>query len=285
MSKLATELQSLSPSAVVELFELDLTPNEVGSSNKYYFHGGTNKINGNVIWQGQTYIAFPISVSGYEQSITGALPRLRLKASNVTGLLTTLILQYNDMLGAKLTRKRTFAKYLDAANFPGGVNPDADSSVHLPDDIFYAERKVSENREFVDMEFATRFDVEGVMLPRRQVTWNVCGWHYRGSGCRYAGAVKTDSSGATIVVTPTDTYPFAQWNNSTAYTVGQCRWYLNEQKVFICIQANTGQLPTNPLYWTEDVCLKKLTDCTTRWGTTASLPFGAFPGVARIPQG
>ena len=94
--------------------------------------------------------------------------------ANVNGLIGALVRDLDDMIGAKFTRKRTLVKFLDAANFPGGVNPTADPSAALPDDVFIVDRKSAENKVFVEWELAASFDVAGMQLPRRYIVQNVC---------------------------------------------------------------------------------------------------------------
>lgn len=181
---ITSELQKLQPSAIIELYQLDATP---FGGDIYYFHAGTNNLTGNVVWQGDTYTAFPIQISGFEFNGKGQIPRPTMRVANVTSIITTLVLAYDDLLGAKVTRKRTMAKYLDAVNFDGGVNPNADSTAEFPDDIYFIERKITENKQVVEFELASSFDVQGVQLPRRQIIQNICPWKYRGAECGYAG--------------------------------------------------------------------------------------------------
>lgn len=181
---IVSELQKLAPSAVIELFQLDTT---AFGGSIYYFHAGTNGLRQNITWQGQEYVAYPIQVSGFEFSAGGQIPRPVMQVSNVTGAITTLVLAYDDLLGAKVTRKRTMSKYLDAVNFTGGVNPDADPDAEFNDDIYYVERKASETAEAVSFELSASFDVQGVKLPRRQIIQNICPWKYRSAECSYAG--------------------------------------------------------------------------------------------------
>lgn len=181
---ITSEIQKLAPSAVIELFILDLT---LFGGERYYFHAGTNGIRTRVVWQGQAYEPFPVQVSGFEYNGNGQLPRPKLLAANVTGIISILVLAYQDLLGAKVTRRRTFAKYLDAVNFPGGVNPTADTTAEFQDDVFFIDRKSNENRDVVEFELAPAFDVTGVKLPRRQIVQNVCPWRYRGAECGYTG--------------------------------------------------------------------------------------------------
>jgi lambda family phage minor tail protein L len=181
---IATEIQKLEPSAIIELFELDATS---FGGDLLRFHAGTNSLSSNLVWQGNTYTAFPIQASGFEMSSNGQLPRPTLRVSNITGTITLLVLSYDDLLGAKITRKRTMAKYLDAVNFPGGVNPDADDTAEFADDVFFIDRKSTETRDVVEFELAAAFDLSGVQLPRRQIIQNVCVWRYKGTECGYSG--------------------------------------------------------------------------------------------------
>jgi lambda family phage minor tail protein L len=188
---ITSEIQKLAPSAVIELFVLDLS---LFGQGPVRFHAGTNALMQRVVWQGNAYEAFPIQVEGFELNGGGQVPRPRLRVANVTGSITALMLSYQDLIGAKITRKRTLAKYLDAVNFPGAVNPSADRSAEFADDIYYVDRKSRETRDVVEFELAASFDLEGVSLPRRQIVQNVCPWRYRGSECGYTGSAYFDAN-------------------------------------------------------------------------------------------
>jgi len=183
---ITSEIQKLAPSSVIELFVLDLA---LFGQGPIRFHAGTNALQQRVVWQGNAYEAFPIEVEGFEFNGNGQVPRPRLRVANVTGVITALVLTYQDLVGAKITRKRTLAKYLDAVNFEGGVNLTADPSAEFADDVYYVDRKSRETRDVVEFELAASFDLEGVTLPRRQIVQNVCPWRYRGAECGYTGTV------------------------------------------------------------------------------------------------
>lgn len=114
-TKITSQLQKLNPSAIVELFELDLTA--LGGDIYYFYASGTNGLTQNIQWQGQVYTAYPVKASGFEYTTNGQIPRPRLFVSNAFGTITSILLAYRNMLGAKITRKRTLAKYLDWENF------------------------------------------------------------------------------------------------------------------------------------------------------------------------
>ena len=178
VQSISSEIQKLAPSSVIELFVLDLA---LFGQGPVRFHAGTNALQQRIVWQGNAYEAFPIEVEGFEFNGNGQVPRPRLRVANVTGAITALVLTYQDLVGAKITRKRTLAKYLDAVNFEGGVNPTADPSAEFADDVYYVDRKSRETRDVVEFELAASFDLEGVSLPRRQIVQNACPWRYRGS--------------------------------------------------------------------------------------------------------
>lgn len=184
----ANELQSLTPTAVIELFELDAT--NIPGGSVYRFHAGTNEIGSDIVWQGTTYTAYPVKAEGFEISTKGTLPRPSISVANIDGMLGILVADLEDLIGATVTRKRTLLKFLDAANFVGG-NPDANPSVHYADDIYEVERKVSEDKEKVVFELVASLDAHGQMLPRRIIQATICGWVYKGTECGYAGGLAT----------------------------------------------------------------------------------------------
>ncbi len=184
MSTIQEEIQKLGPSAVIELFEVDATNQGAGI---FRFHSGTNELNGDIVWQGETYVKYPIEAKGFSFTGQGSIPRPTLTVSNYLSAITTLLLNYNELLGAKVTRKRTLKKYLDAVNFVGGVNPTADPTAEFSDDIYYIDRKASESRLAVEFELASSMDLNGVMLPKRMIIQNNCPWRYRSADCGYTG--------------------------------------------------------------------------------------------------
>lgn len=198
--EITSELQKLAPSALIELFVLDLT--SLGDT-VYRFHAGSNGYRQDVVWQGNTYVPFPVEATGFEYSGQGQLPRPVLRVSNLSSIITLLALQFKDLIGAKVTRKRTLKKYLDAVNFPGG-NPTADPDAYFEDEIYYVDRKANENRDVVEFELSSSFDLQGVQLPRRQIIQNICSWAYRGSECGYAGTNYFDTNDNTVATLALD---------------------------------------------------------------------------------
>lgn len=185
-AKLITaEMQSLSPSALITLFEVDTRPiDEEGGV--LLFHAGTNEFMESVWQQGNEYIPMPIEASGFDVNSKGTLTRPKIKVANVKGLFSAMVRDLDDLVGAKLIRRRTFARFLDARNFKDG-NPTADPMQAFPDDLWYFDQKTTENRDYIEWELASAFDLQGVKLPARQIIQNSCTWIYRSAECGYTG--------------------------------------------------------------------------------------------------
>lgn len=184
MSNIKEEIQKLEASALVEFFILDLSL--VIPNTKRYFHSGTNELNGNVVWQGIEYQRWPVLTEGFAKSGQGVLPRPKVQVSNLGGMLSGDLIAFDDLVGCQVTRKQTLVKFLDAVNFKDG-NPHADPEQYFDDEIWFIEQKTMENRYYVEFELASPFDLEGVMLPYRQILKNYCTWSYRGPECGYTG--------------------------------------------------------------------------------------------------
>lgn len=178
-----SDIQKLTPGTLVELFTLDATA--IGGE-VFNFHAGTNELGGDVYWQGVSYTRYPVEAEGFELRTTGTAPRPKIRASNVKGVLGATVRELDDLVGAKITRKRTFVRYLDAANFAAG-NPTADPNVAFSNEVYFVDRKSNENRVMIEWELVSAMDLAGKKLPGRQIIANVCPWKYRGGECNYTG--------------------------------------------------------------------------------------------------
>ena len=196
------DVQSLELPPIVELFELDAT--SIGGS-LIRFHGYTQS--STITWQGNVYTGWPIEATGFARSGTGNLPTPKLAVGNVDSSISTLCLNFADLVGAKLTRHTTVGKYLDAVNFTNG-NPTADPTQEFPLDIWYIEQKTSETNEIVEFQLSSALDCMGAMLPRRQIVANVCYWlscgGYRGPNCGYTGSAMFDNKGNPVTSSAQD---------------------------------------------------------------------------------
>ena len=253
---LVSALQGIAPGALIELFQLELNVPQHGVAETYYFHAGTSlNNNGDLIWAGQPYMALPIEVEGFEYSGQGTLPRPRMRISNIMGTITALILTLPEGLeGAKFTRIRTLARFIDNENFLGvdylltedsfalmyedstfiyqevGNPFGTPDPAEFPREIYFVDRKSAENRDVVEFELASAFDMAGIRAPKRQCITR-CQWVYRSNECSYTGT---------------------NFFNSSDVAVGNA---------------------------SQDVCGKRVDSCKARFGQSAELPFGGFSGI------
>ena len=177
-SAIVSNLQNTNPSAIIELFSLQLDNNLHGATTVYRFHAGSSlKDNGEIVWAGNSYQRFPIQAEGFAFR-KGMLPRPTLTVSNALGTITAILLTVNtttagnDLTGATVTRIRTLARFIDAVNFPGDINPygTPDPTAEFPQEIYKRDRKSAENRDVVQFELASVFDLAGIRAPNRQCT-------------------------------------------------------------------------------------------------------------------
>ena len=174
-----SELQSINPGSIIELFSIELNTALHGSNTIYRFHNGANlKANGEVVWANNSYLRFPIECSGFEFGSSGTLPRPTITVSNILGTITAIMQDVNtttvgnDLNGAKFTRIRTLARFLDAVNFNNNTNPfgTPDPSAEFPQEIYFLDRKANENRNVVTWEAQSALDLVNVKLPKRVAT-------------------------------------------------------------------------------------------------------------------
>ena len=177
-SSVISDIQGINPSSIIELFTLTTTAALHGSAQTYRFHAGSSlNSNGEIVWAGNSYQRFPVEADGFAFQ-KGQIPRPTLTVSNILGTITSILLTVNetttgnDLTGATITRIRTLAKFLDAVNFAGGVNPygTPDPNAEFPQEIYSIDRKASETRDAVSFELAAPIDLAGVRAPKRQCT-------------------------------------------------------------------------------------------------------------------
>lgn len=178
MSNINTDVQQLEPGAMWAGYELDATAIGGGVVR---FHAESDQP---VFWQGNEYSAWPIQAEGFART-SDQQPQPKLTVGNLEGSITLLCLAYDDMVGAKITRRRTFVKYLDG-------QPTADPTQEFIPEIWFIERKSAETQEAVEFELSSPLDFQGVRLPRRQIIANQCTFAYRGPYCAYVGPPVAD---------------------------------------------------------------------------------------------
>lgn len=167
--KLSPEFQSLEPTAEIELFKFTFDKNVNGQTiNPYYYHAGTNEINTNLVFNGITYEALPVKVTGFDKTTQGTLPRPKFEIANTNHAISALFILYNP-IHAEILRIKTNKKFLDAVNFTSGTNATADpTAIYEADDRWYVDRIVNENPEIVILELTGKIDMTNLRLPKRR---------------------------------------------------------------------------------------------------------------------
>lgn len=196
-ASIALQAVLLQQPAPVELWELDVTP--LGGE-VFRFANQTNELGQAIVWQTQTYNPLPIQAQGFDRRSTGPFPRPRVEVSNVLGTLGQLIRDFDNLHGAKLMRRRTLARYLDAPNFAAG-NANADPLAEYSPELWMVDQCIGRNKRTVSWELRNPLDFDDVMLPARTVHANYCPWRYRSSDCGYTGGpvAKLDDTATTLL--------------------------------------------------------------------------------------
>ena len=185
------EIQKLEQSSgLITLYEIELSDTQSAyftrsleadlSTIQMYDHDTNNQLN--------SYIAIPLSIEGTDVSSQGPTARPVITFSNVLTDFENAISPYKfrDLVGKKLYRRRTFAKYIKggSAETSSGQTP-----IEFPRQMWIIDRVETENAQEIGIELASPFNTEGLVLPYRVVGHNACPWQYQG-----ASPEKTESN-------------------------------------------------------------------------------------------
>lgn len=330
LKKIHADASALNPTSLITLFEIDIESLAtdlgigLGDNEKIFrFHNNTQLIKKGIWWQGNYYILAPIKASGFEISSRGTLPVPKLSIStNEEGISFLALFKSNlsklgDFVGAKVTRIRTFAKYLDKETFEGLIDAydindkDPDEYAEFPRDVYYIDRKSIENKYSIEFELASLLDVEGVQLPARLIFAKRCMWKYRGEGCCYEYATKKVDDTHGEATLPDSAPPIATELNElisdilgvgvpiktpeaydrlklSTYIIGSSVYITKDgiNYYFVCKVNNPSKAPPDSNYWIADKCSKCLIGCRLRYGTNGAVNVGASGLVkGRLPGG
>ena len=273
-------LQEINPGSIIELFTIELNTALHGSNTIYRFHNGANmNADGEVVWAGNSYLRFPIECSGFEFGSTGTLPRPRISISNIFGTITAIMQDINtttvgnDLNGAKFTRIRTLARFLDAVNFtPETVTSTSTQTVADPADgetVTYTVTVVQ------DSGGANVFAINGVQKPvitmKRGSTYIFNQSH--SSNVNHPLRIKSDAGGQQTTVNAGTLGTDATVTYSPAYpsAPNDLRYYCQTHG------NNMGNTITmnNP---------NTIQQTTTSSSTTQTNPYGTPDPTAEFPQ-
>lgn len=179
--------QSLNPGNVVVLLQIEYE----GVTPLYFVKRGENNT-GNCSYDGIEYTQLDIEVSGFKWDGQGTFPQPKLSVSNVAGILTPLLLQYEYLVGATVTVITTYEEFLDG-------QPGADPDQHYPPEIYTIEQPTQVNKVFVEWRLSSAIEATNLKVPARKMLREICNFKYRvpdGVGgfktfvgeCPYAGS-------------------------------------------------------------------------------------------------
>ena len=199
-AKIANVIQQPSVGSIVTLYKIDAM--NLGADTPWYF---TNMIkkdsSGPVVFNTITYSPIDIKAEGFEITTEGTMPRPTVAVSNVNNNIASAVEDYNDLIGAIVTRTRTIDKYLDGES-------EADPLAVFPREIYVIQQKVAQNKNIIKWELTAKTDLDKLKIQKRQILRDYCThtYRYRKDGnwvygnCPYAGTdyFKSDGTVTTI---------------------------------------------------------------------------------------
>jgi lambda family phage minor tail protein L len=190
---MANTFYKLDNYVIIDLYEIELENNE----GYLRFHGSKN-FDRNIVFNGNDYLFIPCEFSNLEKATTGKQSRPTIKISNINYFISRVLADRKDLISKVFYRKRVLARDLSSSNFIDGINPFGKqvSETYISLERLIINRKISENKEMVELELVTPIDLETITVPGRKVTNDTCSWGYRCYGCNYGN--KPDYAGPTI---------------------------------------------------------------------------------------
>ncbi|MFH0259495.1 phage minor tail protein L [Vibrio barjaei] len=185
--KMLSESVKLQQAPLLDLYDVDIT--QLGGE-VFRFHNGTNAKRETLVWRGKSYRPYPVKGSGFDLKGRGTSSRPKLTLANINGLLTGLTLEFEELVGAIVTRRQMYLHHLDSVNFPEG-NSDADETQEVVS-RFVVERLVNIDAMSASFEMALPCETDKAIIPARMITTDVCSWQYRDNDCGYSGGAVAD---------------------------------------------------------------------------------------------
>ena len=297
-AKVIATLFDLEPSTIISLFKIDLK-----EKGQYLFHAGENGYEQKLVFNGESYDFFPIKADGFEIQGDGRLPRPKLTMSNHQGMISLRLNYFDDFINYKVTRIKTFVKYLDNVNFPKGVNPHAepDPDATFTEDVYFVNQKTREDDNAVEFELVSVLELQNADVPARKIYSNHCPWMYRSvEGCCYNGKPIADNKNKRFVPSgyagpqvggevyfsgKFATTEFAaggnyqEWGVENTYSEGDVvkvtpfdgDSQLNPPSIYVCTH---NGVQSNPKYdiqnWALDECDRTTCGCRLRFSDAAT---------------
>ena len=145
---------------------------------KIYDYDGTNDLlfaeyDQTITFNGESFIAFPITHEFIEESGNQEIPQIKMRASNVSRYIQAYLEQY-DLRGKRVDIILVWANQLN--------NPDVKIV-----DTYYIDSYAA-NEKDVEFTLTSKFDVLDVSLPSGKYLRTHCRWVFKSSECGYTGS-------------------------------------------------------------------------------------------------
>ena len=192
MTDLIKDLQKQNPgSAIVELYEIELDT-DITTNTTAYFHRGLENNMTTIKFRSATkgsvsgkydileYEAIPMEIEGFETKSGEPSARPLLTIANVLTNFSDALegLENEDLLGKKITRRKTLYKYCVGQS---GDQGDYIAPIEFPKEVYFFDRIASQFSSMITFELASAYDLEGYKLPRRIIIGGACPWKYQGA--------------------------------------------------------------------------------------------------------
>jgi len=235
--------------AEVELYEIDYSMIEGGSI--LYLTPSVLEGQTSLGFGGVTFTCHPLKLEGVQWDGQNAPSTPTFTIANLNSLATSLVDTYDDMIGAKVTRYRTYERYLDFVTgvtdpMKDMIGAEPDFEQRFPDEVYYFEQvKALIPGEAVVFVLSTLSNVKNKKIPGRNVIKRVCTRPYRRPDPANPGS------------------------------------FIYSPRTFKCpyVGSNYFDRLGNPTTADKDVCGRHETDCKLRF-TDGPLPGYFFPSVA-----
>ena len=167
---LTEALQRPAVDGFITLWTIDLTHLDLGILR---FTPTLGKNGKPISFGGNIYLPFPIKADGFDRSTSGSNARPTLTISAKSLEITALLVGSVGLKGAKVTRTRTLARFLD-----DGEEPNKDA--HLPTEIYIINRASDwVAGDYVVEELVNALDLENSYFPKLVMQKNYCQFIYR----------------------------------------------------------------------------------------------------------
>ena len=125
----------------------------------------------NLVYDGVTYVSFPISHSSLTENISGTIDAVNIKVSNISRVIQAYLEAY-DFSGLKVTIKTVL---------------DVTDVAALTTATFYIDSFTADQLD-VNFVCTSKLDIHNVQLPLRIYSREYCQWTFKGTECKYVGA-------------------------------------------------------------------------------------------------